>query len=194
VSGRRGLKAELEAGPAGGARPLAFVVDDDGVTRQLMARLLRSWGCDVSQFRDGRALVDTMASLIAEATPTAAKTAATLSTKSLRAVASGGSEPGMLSSTSGSTPGGFAQRWPDVLCLDSSMPGLDGPDAWLRVRADAAEAGVLPRVAAVRVVGVTGHADDTERSRFRAAGAATLLSKPVDPERLRVVICGSSTA
>jgi len=180
----------LDGGAA--ARPLALVVDDDGVTRQLMARLLRSWGFDVLQIRGGLQLVETMKGLIAAAAarrsepPPQDVTAAGDATTPSRSSASGSS-----AAAAGADAGRAEQtvaQWPSVVCLDSSMPGMDGPPAWKAVTDAAEAAGCAKAARGVMVVGVTGNGDDFEKARFRAIGAVTLMSKPVDPEKLHQLL------
>ncbi len=63
---------------------------------------------------------------------------------------------------------------PDLVLLDVLMPGTDGWEVCRRLKAEA-------RTSGVPVVFVTGTADDADRSRAAALGAAALLLKPLDP-------------
>jgi CheY-like chemotaxis protein len=71
---------------------------------------------------------------------------------------------------------------PDLILLDASMAGVDGPSALARLRAD-------PALADVPVVFVTGHASPHQVAAFRALGAIDVIAKPFDPislaERVR---------
>ncbi len=63
---------------------------------------------------------------------------------------------------------------PDLVLLDVVMPGIDGYEVCRRLKAEA-------RTAGVPVIFVTGTADDGDRSRAAALGAAAILVKPLDP-------------
>jgi CheY-like chemotaxis protein len=69
------------------------------------------------------------------------------------------------------------ERAPDLMLLDVMMPDLDGPATLARFRAEAA-------LATIPVVFVTAKTLPSELARFRALGAADVLSKPFDPMRL----------
>jgi CheY-like chemotaxis protein len=69
------------------------------------------------------------------------------------------------------------ERAPDLMLLDVMMPDLDGPATLVRFRAEAA-------LAAIPVVFVTAKTLPSELARFRALGAADVISKPFDPMRL----------
>lgn len=69
------------------------------------------------------------------------------------------------------------ERAPQLMLLDVMMPELDGPATLVRFRAD-------PVLAAIPVVFVTAKTLPSELARFRALGAADVLSKPFDPMRL----------
>lgn len=69
------------------------------------------------------------------------------------------------------------ERAPDLMLLDVMMPELDGPATMASFRAD-------PVLAAIPVVFVTAKTLPSELARFRALGAADVLSKPFDPMRL----------
>lgn len=65
----------------------------------------------------------------------------------------------------------------DLLLLDVMMPGLDGPATLARFRE-------RPELAMIPVVFVTAKTLPAELQRFRALGAADVISKPFDPMRL----------
>lgn len=68
-----------------------------------------------------------------------------------------------------------AVAWrPDLALLDVRMPGMDGPTALARLRAD-------KRTAAIAVVFLTARTRPQECARFRALGAAGVIEKPFDP-------------
>ena len=66
---------------------------------------------------------------------------------------------------------------PDLILLDASMAGVDGPGALEKLRAD-------PALADVPVIFVTGHAAPHQVAAFRALGALDVIAKPFDPIRL----------
>ncbi len=65
----------------------------------------------------------------------------------------------------------------DLVLLDVMMPDLDGPAVLGRFRAD-------PQLAGIPVVFVTAKTLPSELERFRALGAADVISKPFDAMRL----------
>ena len=65
---------------------------------------------------------------------------------------------------------------PEVAVLDAEMPGMTGLEVARRVRAD-------PRLAATRLVLVTGHAGAEEVAS--AAGVDVSIAKPFSPIALR---------
>jgi CheY-like chemotaxis protein len=69
------------------------------------------------------------------------------------------------------------ERAPDLVLLDVMMPDLDGPATLAGFHAE-------PRLATIPVVFVTAKTLPSELARFRALGAADVLSKPFDPMRL----------
>ena len=66
---------------------------------------------------------------------------------------------------------------PDVIVLDVSMPGMDGP-ATLSALRD------LDGLESASVVFLTGRAAEHERRRYLALGAASVIPKPFDPSTL----------
>jgi two-component system, OmpR family, response regulator len=66
---------------------------------------------------------------------------------------------------------------PDMILLDVMMPGMDGPTAMKRIRAD-------PATANIPVVLVTARAQTQEVSQFEGLGAAAVIPKPFDPMTL----------
>jgi CheY-like chemotaxis protein len=82
-----------------------------------------------------------------------------------------------VETAAGAQPGlaAFYRMRPHVVVSDLVMPGEDG--CWLMCRILAA----VDRGRRPRGVVVTGHSDERERVRCRAAGFDAFLTKPVDP-------------
>ena len=59
----------------------------------------------------------------------------------------------------------------DLVLLDISMPGMNGPEVCQRIRADRTLAGL-------RVIAYTAHALPEEQQRFLASGFDDVLVKP----------------
>jgi CheY-like chemotaxis protein len=70
---------------------------------------------------------------------------------------------------------------PELLLLDLSMPGLDGLGVATLLRQD-------PAFAGIRIVAITGHGGEEDRSRSREAGFDEHLVKPVAPEKLQSLL------
>jgi len=66
---------------------------------------------------------------------------------------------------------------PQVIFMDIGLPGIDGVETSLRIRA-------MPGLHSVAVVAVTGWGQPPDRARTRAAGIVAHLLKPVAPEAL----------
>jgi PAS domain S-box-containing protein len=66
---------------------------------------------------------------------------------------------------------------PQVIFMDIGLPGIDGVETSLRIRA-------MPELQGVSVVAVTGWGQPSDRARTRAAGIVAHLLKPVAPEAL----------
>ena len=66
---------------------------------------------------------------------------------------------------------------PDLLLLDSVMPGMDGPEMLVRMREREAIAGIP-------VIFVTSMTHDREREAFETMGALGVIEKPFDPKGL----------
>lgn len=66
---------------------------------------------------------------------------------------------------------------PDVICMDLSLPGMDGWEATRRLKAD-------DRTRHIPIVVVTGHAFDGDGQSALEAGGDRFLTKPCLPEEL----------
>ena len=212
------------------APPHCIIVDDDSLTRQLTARLVRSWGFTVDELQDGTELVEHLRQLVSTAgrsstshpatplavggtqlaserqrnsgLPTAESGAASALT--LRGDSSGtlhiavtspkaqpGHRPGRsFDWESGSVATTVARpKLPVLVCLDSNMPKMDGPDALVELRRifTAAGDGMTALFEGITVVGITGHSAAADHQVFLDAGAKAVLTKPVDPDRLLAI-------
>ena len=80
-----------------------------------------------------------------------------------------------------------ASTAPDIALVDIGLPGLDGYEVARRIRAAAG-------AARLTLVALTGYGAGDDRARAEEAGFDVYLVKPVDPERLALVIAGSRVA
>jgi two-component system OmpR family response regulator len=72
----------------------------------------------------------------------------------------------------------IAATWrPDLILLDVTMPGMDGPTTLAGLRRN-------PALAAIPVVFITARTQAREVERFTALGAAGVITKPFDPMTL----------
>jgi two-component system, cell cycle response regulator DivK len=69
------------------------------------------------------------------------------------------------------------QLLPDVICMDLSLPGMDGWEATRRLKAD-------ERTRHIPIVVVTGHAFDGDGQSALEAGGDRFLTKPCLPAEL----------
>jgi CheY-like chemotaxis protein len=70
---------------------------------------------------------------------------------------------------------------PALVLLDLGLPEMDGYEVAARLRGQ-------PRGAGLRLIALTGHGQNTDRTRTRAAGFDEHLVKPVSLERLAAVL------
>jgi len=82
----------------------------------------------------------------------------------------------------GSTALRVAAEWlPDVILLDIAMPGMDGWEVARRLRRLSGMESALPVV-------LSGCGTEDDRQRSQEAGCDLHLLKPIDPERLRLLL------
>jgi CheY-like chemotaxis protein len=66
---------------------------------------------------------------------------------------------------------------PDLILMDMSLPVLDGWEATRQIKAD-------PALAAIKVMGLSAHAMESDRAKALEAGCDDYDTKPVELERL----------
>lgn len=71
----------------------------------------------------------------------------------------------------------MADRGPDIVLLDISLPDMDGTEILARMRAD-------DRLKHIPAICITAHAMSGDREKYLAAGFDIYLTKPVDEELL----------
>jgi two-component system, OmpR family, response regulator len=71
----------------------------------------------------------------------------------------------------------IARRLPDVVLLDVSMPGMDGPATLAALQAS-------PHSRTIPVIFFTATTSETEIERLRTLGAVGVVAKPFDLARL----------
>ncbi|HEX5109756.1 MAG TPA: response regulator [Vicinamibacterales bacterium] len=74
-----------------------------------------------------------------------------------------------------------AERSPDVVLMDLSLPGIDGWEATRRLKAD-------PRTAHIPIVALTAHDGAGELERATLAGCDWFVPKPCPPHTLIVEV------
>jgi two-component system cell cycle response regulator DivK len=74
-----------------------------------------------------------------------------------------------------------AEHAPDLVLMDSQLPGIDGVEALRRLRGDERTAGMC-------VVALTAQAMTGDRERFLEAGFDDYISKPVDIPQFIVTV------
>jgi len=87
---------------------------------------------------------------------------------------------------------GLVKQKPDLVLLDVSLPGIDGPEVLKRIRAD-------ERMRDLPVIALTAHAMTGDREKFLAAGFDDYVTKPIVDENLlldaiKKLLAGRNTA
>ena len=75
---------------------------------------------------------------------------------------------------------------PDLVLLDIGMPGMDGYEVARRIRSQ-------PWGRAARLVALSGWGQESDRKRSREAGFDTHCIKPLDPQRLSMLLASLPT-
>jgi signal transduction histidine kinase len=75
---------------------------------------------------------------------------------------------------------------PDLVLLDIGMPGMDGYEVARRIRSQ-------PWGRAAKLVALSGWGQESDRKRSREAGFDTHFIKPLDPQRLSMLLASLST-
>jgi two-component system CheB/CheR fusion protein len=70
---------------------------------------------------------------------------------------------------------------PDVIVTDLSLPGIDGFQLIVRVRAD-------PQFHAIPIICLSGYGGHAHEQRAREAGCDRILQKPCMPDRLAEIV------
>jgi len=75
-----------------------------------------------------------------------------------------------------------ARAWrPDLIMLDVMMPGMDGPETFVRLKED-------PASAEIPVVFITARTQTHQVAELIGLGARGVISKPFDPMALAAVV------
>ncbi|KIP07108.1 hypothetical protein PHLGIDRAFT_30145 [Phlebiopsis gigantea 11061_1 CR5-6] len=147
--------------PGWGVGMRVLVVDDDPLTRKLMARMLTRLGCRVSTAENGEIALDLILGTLQWPTPSSEDTGA-----------------GGLSVEAMSTGSGDEYKYA-VVFLDNQMPVLSGLEMIARLR-DMGRKDF--------VVGVTGNALLTDQQEYLEAGVDRVLTKPVFEKSLKAML------
>ncbi len=76
----------------------------------------------------------------------------------------------------------------DLILMDIKMPRLDGVQATHAIRALAGPAGLIP------IIALTANADPDDAQHYIDVGMASVVEKPIKPERLRMAINAALSA
>ena len=76
---------------------------------------------------------------------------------------------------------------PNIMLIDIGLPGIDGYELATRLRA-------MPDLAAVRLIAVTGYAEEADRVRAIASGFDEHLVKPLNITLLENVLRGDNSS
>ncbi len=74
---------------------------------------------------------------------------------------------------------GFAQNRPDLVLMDISLPGMDGPEVLQRMRAD-------ENLRDLPVIALTAHAMTGDREKYLALGFNDYVNKPIVDENILI--------
>ena len=153
---------DADKAPAGDltGRGTVMLVEDEDPVRLFGARALRNKGYKVIEAKSGDAALELIDKQLAEAASGAAGSVG-------GAKGEGGSGGG---SGSGSGSGGI-----DLLVTDVVMPRMDGPTLVVHAR---------KRMPGLKVICISGYAEETLASRIRAAGDVHFLAKPFSLKQL----------
>ena len=74
---------------------------------------------------------------------------------------------------------GFTQNKPDLVLMDISLPGMDGPEVLQRMRAD-------EQLRDLPVIALTAHAMTGDHEKYIAMGFNDYLAKPIVDENILI--------
>jgi len=72
---------------------------------------------------------------------------------------------------------------PEAVILDLGLPGMDGYEVARRIRE-------TPSLGGVRLIAVSGYAQEGDRKRSKEAGVDVHLAKPVEPVKIQQILAG----
>jgi two-component system cell cycle response regulator DivK len=70
-----------------------------------------------------------------------------------------------------------AKQRPDLILMDTQLPGMDGYETTRRIKAD-------PALCSITIIAVTSYALSGEEQKARAAGCDEYVPKPYSPRQL----------
>ena len=74
------------------------------------------------------------------------------------------------------------EKLPDLILMDLNLPFLNGWEATRRLKG-------APETRKIPIIALTAHATSDDREKAMEAGCDEYLSKPINQERLREVVC-----